>query len=134
MTQSWWSKLFSGKKTKSPYTIFGSPKDPREGDRMILSQLMKRGAEMTKPREVLHYLYLPSQESTDRAAETLRAQGYEAEAQLAANAASDPPNPWLVLAKIQGVVNNETVELMRQAFEKLATEYNGGYDGWKCGF
>jgi hypothetical protein len=132
MAPSWWSKLFSGRRTKSPYTFLGKPKNPREGDRMILSRLTKLGAEMTKAREVRHYLYLPSQEAASSAAKTLRSEGYEAEERLAGNAASNPPNPWLVLAKIEGVVNDETVEQMRQVFETLASEYSGDYDGWEA--
>lgn len=99
---------------------------------MILGQLSKAGADISKPREVVHYLYLPSQDSANRAAEALREQGYEADAQRAANAASNPPNPWLVLARVERVVNGESVESMRCAFEKLAVEYDGDYDGWEA--
>jgi Regulator of ribonuclease activity B len=99
---------------------------------MILGQLSKVGADMEKPLEVLHYLYLPSQDFANRVAETLRAQGYQADPQLAADAASNPPNPWLVLARVERVVNSESVESMRRTFEMLAAQYNGDYDGWEA--
>jgi hypothetical protein len=132
MSQGWWSKLFSQKKANPPYSIIGKYKDVREGDKMILNQLAKIGARMQDPREVLHYLYLPSQDSANRSAQILQFDGYETDVRPAADAVSNPPNPWVVVAKIESVVNNETVERMRRTFEKLAIDYSGEYDGWEA--
>lgn len=130
MFQAWWSKLFSPKKAKPPYRVVGKYEDVREGDKMILDQLSKMGARMLEPREVLHYIYLPSQDFANRSAQRLQFDGYETEVRPAANAAS--PNSWVVVARIESVVNDQTVEHMRHTFEKLATEYNGDYDGWEA--
>jgi len=120
---SWLRKVFGGgsqKLTKS------------QADQMILQQLKSLGADMSQPREVLHYLYLPSRDAARQAAEALRSKGYSAEERMAANAKDNPPNPFLVLAKNQIVVTPQATHQFRQLFEQLAAFHNGEYDGWEA--
>jgi len=130
MAESWWSKLFSAKKKGA--TVVGNYKTPEDGDKMILEQLGKAGADLTQQREVLHYLYVPTQEASHRAALKLREEGYEVTERPSADAAKKPPNPWLVLARKVTVVNSQNVQEMRVVFEGLAKETNGDYDGWEA--
>jgi regulator of RNase E activity RraB len=130
MNASWWSKLFSPKKGGA--TVVGKYKTPEDGDKMILEQLGKSGADLTQQREILHYLYVPTQEASHRIASKLREEGYEVTERASADAVKKPPNPWLVLARKVTVVNSQTVEEMRVRFESLAKEANGDYDGWEA--
>src|ERR1700693_1429942 len=103
--------------------LLGKPKqklDAATGDLLVLAQLEKAGADLSRPRELVHYLYAPSNEAGDAAAEELRAQGYAVEVTPAAGLKEGDPNPWLVLARIDAVVNSERVGWERARFEELA--------------
>lgn len=103
-----------------------------QGDQLILQQLKSLGADMKQPREVIHYLYMPTQDAAYQSAEALRSKGYTAEEKMAANAKDNPPNPFLVLANTQLVVTPQATQACRQLFEQLATFHNGEYDGWEA--
>jgi hypothetical protein len=52
---AWLQKLFRGgprKMTKA------------QGDRLVMEKLKDLGADMNQPREVIHFLYLPSQHAS----------------------------------------------------------------------
>jgi hypothetical protein len=59
-------------------------------------------------------------------------RGYFVDEKPAANASDNPPNPFLVLARNQAVVNSWTVREFREFFEGLASFHNGDYDGWEA--
>jgi len=103
-----------------------------EADRFIVQQLRAQGADMDRRREVNHYLYLPSAEASRAAAEALRQQGYSVQEQPAANADQKPPNPFLVLATSETVLNPFAVQQFRELFERLASTHAGEYDGWEA--
>ena len=46
-----------------------------EGDRLIVEQLRSLGADLSKPREVLHYVYLPSQDAAQAAGPRAAGEG-----------------------------------------------------------
>ena len=100
-------------------------------DHLVLRELEQAGADLTKPREVLHYLYFPTEEAADEAAEALRAAGYEVAVQPSA-AGSASRNPWLALATIEAVVNEATVDQTRALMEGIAARGGGEYDGWEA--
>jgi len=130
MAKGWLSKLFVSK--SKDFRIVAKYETPSEGDQLILKQLKTQGADLEKPREVLHYLYVPTQQASHEAAIKLRASGFEVTERASADAASNPPNPWLVLARKITLVNPQTVREMRFQFEKLAHETRGDYDGWEA--
>jgi len=103
-----------------------------EGDREVLAQLRHAGADLDRPREVVHFLYVPSQEASRKAAETLRLHGYSVEERPAADAAKKPPNPFLVKATSETTLNPWAVQQFRQLFEQLAATHAGEYDGWEA--
>ncbi len=105
---------------------------PADGDQLIVQQLRLLGADLSKPREVLHFLYFPTREGADDAASELRDDGYTVEVQPSADADTDPPNPWLALAKKDTVIDEGTVTVMRPKFEALAATRSGEYDGWEA--
>ena len=130
MAFSWFSRLFSG--NKSGTRVVATYRTPAEGDKLILKQLSKMGADLEQPREVLNYLYVPTLEASHQACAALREEGYEVAEREAANAANNPPNPWLVLATKTMIVDAQSVDEMRNKFEKIAAEAHGEYDGWEA--
>ena len=106
-----------------------APKDP---DQAVLKQLRKIGANLSKPREVIHFLYFPTQVAAEQASTQLRGEGYAIDVRPAANADQNPPNPWLMEARIRAVVDETTVAPMRVRFEQLAEAGSGEYDGWEA--
>jgi hypothetical protein len=103
-----------------------------EADRAILGQLRYLGADLDQPREVIHYLYLPTADASRKSAQALRLEGYSVEERPAGDAAKGPPNPYLVLAKSKTVLNPAAVQQFRQLFEQLASHFSGEYDGWEA--
>ena len=101
-----------------------------EGDRVIVEQLRGMGADLSRPREVLHYLYLPSREAADAAGQSLAADGYAVDVRPAAGPPG--PNPWLCLATIEAVVSVDSAGSTRERFTSLATAHGGEYDGWEA--
>jgi len=102
------------------------------GDQEVIEQLRALGADLNQPREVIHYLYLPGEEASHLAAEALQSKGYSIEETAAANADENPPNPFLVKATIQSVLNPTNVQESRRLFEQLAAFHDGEYDGWEA--
>lgn len=74
--------------------------DAASDDLMVIAELEKNGADLTQPRDLVHYLYVPSEGAAEKAAAELRTLGYTAEAKLAAGVKRGDPNPWLVLANM----------------------------------
>lgn len=106
---------------------------PAEGDQLVVRAIRDQGEDLSKPREVNQYLYFPSRESADAAAETIRAMDYTVTVEPAANADENPPNPWLVFATQIMVVDEHVVVDMRPRFEAIAGSNGGEYDGWEAG-
>jgi Regulator of ribonuclease activity B len=110
--------------------VSGGP--PEKGDKQVLKQLRRLGANLSRPREVVHFLYFPTQVAAEQASHQLRGEGYMIDVRPAANAADNPPNPWLMEARNYAVVDESNVQAMRQKFEGLAEAGSGEYDGWEA--
>ena len=109
-----------------------SEKRPQDGDRQVLAALVEAGADLSEPRDLVHYLYVPTEQAAQDAAAELRGLGYTAEAQAAAGAGPGDQNPWLVLANVDAVVDEERIGQERARFEELARTHGGEYDGWEA--
>ena len=88
----------------------GAPTTPQEADALALRQLAGRGADLAKPRHVIHFLYFAAEADARAAAAAV------ADASWTANV--EPPS--------------ETVAAFRSWFECVATEHRGEYDGWEA--
>jgi len=108
------------------------PKASKDPDQAVLKELRKIGANLSKPREVIHFLYFPTQVAAEKASTQLRGEGYAIDVRPAANADENPPNPWLMEARVYAVVDETTVAPMRARFESLAEAGSGEYDGWEA--
>ena len=96
-------------------------------DAQTLVQMAKAGADLSKPTEVINYLYLPVQASAEAAGNELRSAGFDVTVRPAAKGSD-----WLALAKIQLVPNQPNIKLLRDRFEELAVRFGGEFDGWEA--
>src|SRR5579872_493252 len=103
---------------------------PQQGDQLILKRLEELGADLSLPREVVHFLFVPNAEHARQVAITLRNDGYDVE-EKPASTTSDS-NQWAVVSRTEAVVNKEAVEIERLRFEELAKMHGGDYDGWEA--
>jgi len=86
-----------------------------------------RGSSMQAgPHSVLHYLYFPRQQAAILAAGVLRDRGFATEERLGADSIN-----WLVLARHEIVLSEETIAGVRHVMEDLARQHGGEYDGWE---
>lgn len=101
---------------------------PEQLDQISLRQLRALGADLERPRHVLHFLYFDGERDAREAADAVRAAGYEATAL--------PPDgrieQWCVRAETTRVVNESTVQAFRAWFELVASDHAGEYDGWEA--
>ena len=106
----------------------GSPKTPQDADELALRQLAGRGADLAKPRHVIHFLYFASESDARAAADAVTEGSWTANV--------EPPtetiHQWCVKADGQRILGPETVAAFRSWFENLAAQHDGEYDGWEA--
>ena len=130
-----WRDLFKPKPRDEDDDYLDEPvsgRAPEKGDKQVLKQLRRLGANLSRPREVVHFLYFPTQVTAEQASHQLRGEGYMIDVRPAANAADNPRNPWLMEARNYTVVDESNVQAMREKFEGLAEAGGGEYDGWEA--
>jgi hypothetical protein len=96
-------------------------------DALTLQTLQQNGADLSLPRHVLHYLYYPTREAADAAANALRAEGLIVVVDRAAVGST-----WLARAETNAIVSVESCALDRARFTALARAGGGEYDGWEA--
>jgi hypothetical protein len=104
------------------------PKSPEEADRLALRQLAMRGANLSKPRHVIHFL-LFADEADARTAEKEIGEG-------SWSTRIEPPTEmlaeWSLRVDGERVVGAETIAAFRAQFEQVAERHGGEYDGWEA--
>jgi len=105
----------------------GSALDP--GDRQVMAQLQAAGADLTKPRDTVHWLYFPSQAAAERAGQRLAADGYTIDV---APSAEKDSSQWRVRANHLLVVQPSTFSTVRSLMDQVARDGGGDYDGWEA--
>ena len=105
----------------------GAPKTPEEADALALRQLVGRGADLAKPRHVIHFLYFEREQAARAAAEEI-AQAWTTRVEPPGETITD----WTVKADGTRTVGPETVAALRSWFEAIATAHGGEYDGWEA--
>lgn len=105
-----------------------APKTPADADRLALRQLQSLGADLTKPRHVIHFLYFQDGGASHRAAEAIEEAGYSTKV-------VEPDErfrEWRVHAEATRVMSETTVDGFRSWFEQVAERWGGEYDGWEA--
>jgi Regulator of ribonuclease activity B len=97
-------------------------------DRETLDAMKASGADLSKPTEVIFYLYVPSRAAAEKAAAELGRAGYDAELR--------PPLPdydeWLCCATLEMVPSVEGIDRSRTTLDALAKRLGGDFDGWEA--
>ncbi len=105
----------------------GKPRTPQEADRLALKQLAGRGADLSRSRHVIHFLYFASERDARAAADAIGDVW---------KTAVEPPGEtivdWCVKADGNRTLGPETVSAFRSWFEDLAARHGGEYDGWEA--
>jgi len=97
-------------------------------DAVAIDELAAAGADLTVPRNVLHYIYMPNKEEAAAVARELRRRGFQTEERLGADGVN-----WLVLAVHEMIVTKALISSTRQAMETLISQNGDGeYDGWEA--
>ena len=106
----------------------GAPSTPEDADKLALRQLAGRGADLTKPRHVIHFLYFPAEDDARAAAVDAAAASWTANVEPPTDNIAD----WCVRVDGTRIVGPDTVGAFRAWFEGIAAEYQGEYDGWEA--
>ena len=101
---------------------------PAELDRNILRQLQGLGADLTRPRHLLHFLYFDDETHARAAAAGAETAGYE----VSVTPPDETVPQWAVRAESTRVVDYTNVAGFRTFFERLADQHSGEYDGWEA--
>jgi Regulator of ribonuclease activity B len=104
------------------------PATGAEVDRLVVRQLQGRGADLTQPRHVIHFIYFGNESDARSAADTIDGAGYE----TTVTEPSDEMPEWTVRAEAYRVIGFATVDGFRAWFEQISAEHNGEYDGWEA--
>jgi hypothetical protein len=104
------------------------PKTAPELDRLMLRDLKGAGADLTRPRHVIHYLYFADEAVARRAASVIESGGYD----VSLTPPTDEIREWSVRAESTRVVDETTVDAFRAWFEEVAADHGGEYDGWEA--
>jgi hypothetical protein len=106
----------------------GAPKSPQEADALALRQLAGRGADLSKPRHIVHFVLFAEERDARAAAEAIGDASWHTKVEPPTDAEAE----WCVKADGQRTVGPETVAAFRAWFERVASEHNGEYDGWEA--
>lgn len=104
-----------------------TPQAP-ELDRISLKQLRQAGADLSRPRHILHFIYFEDEEAARAAGQAASAGGYECEV----SHPDEQVTEWVVRAETTRVIDETTVPAFRRWFEQVASEHGGEYDGWEA--
>jgi hypothetical protein len=97
----------------------------KSGDALVLAQLVTAGSDLSKPHSIEFFLYFPTDEAAQKAAEEIRRKGFGTKVERAAQG----PN-WLCLATKAMVPDLGAIEGIRVDFDRIAQSFAGKYDGW----
>jgi Regulator of ribonuclease activity B len=103
------------------------PPTPEETDRVTVQKLAGMGADLSRPRRVIHFLEVGSEAAAHEVATAVRRAGYDASVEAEADATQ-----WTVRAESVRVVDVSTVAAFRTWFEQLAAEHDCEYEGWEA--
>ena len=96
-------------------------------DQAVIEQLGEAGADLSQPREVRFYLYLPN-EPAARAVGVIVQGGQRAVAVEPAATGDE----WLVLVTEMLVVDLDAIGQRGEEFTRAVDAYGGEYDGWEA--
>jgi hypothetical protein len=126
--------LFKRKKKDDGEPVDMQARSPQTGlkykDIALLGQLMKQGADLSKPRHALYYLYFANPESVEAGAVEARAAGYSCQVR---EPLPQYPEQWsLVCERPDAVLDLAGVRRADDLFQGIADRLHGEFDGWEA--
>jgi hypothetical protein len=129
--QSWWNSLRSTRRTP-PREL--TSQDDGDGDEDVLRALASAGSNLTKPTDIVFYLYVPTREDADRCYCTLWENGFRTRVSIPLGALPDGTSEhrWSVISNLDAVPTSVTIGEARKLMEELARDCGGEFDGWEA--
>jgi Regulator of ribonuclease activity B len=104
------------------------PATAEDADQITVQKLAGMGADLSRPRQVIHFLELSSGLAVETARAALERAGYD----VTVEQPDEETTHYLVRAEAARVVSATTVPAFRAWFEQLAAEHGGEYEGWEA--
>ena len=114
--------LFAALRSRRPTT------PASDQDHVVLDQLRQNGADLSKPTELLFYVYAPTRDGAKRVAAGIRSDSLKSEVREAATG----DGTWLCLVTGNLVPSLERVKSIGSQLTALAAAVGGEYDGWEA--
>ena len=104
------------------------PATAEESDQITVQKLAGMGADLSRPRQIVHFLELRSGLAVEDVRASLVRAGYD----VTVEEPDDETTHSVVRAETVRVVSSTTVPAFRTWFERLAAEHGGDYEGWEA--
>lgn len=103
-------------------------------DQAVLAQMKAAGDDLSKPTDIVFYLYIPSHADALASASTLRNEGFKSTVDFPLGKLSDgtTENRWSVISHLSAVPTLKTIHRAAATMTALARRYHGDYDGWEA--
>jgi regulator of RNase E activity RraB len=98
-----------------------------DADRQVIEALRQAGADLSQPRDVRHYLYVPNEKIATLLGPRIEQIGFTVDTRPEAEGSR-----WLILISGTAMVTAEEIASFRKTFEALAEKAGGEYDGWEA--
>lgn len=112
---------------KSTITSIGQFSSDDDADRQTISQLKAQGSDVTKPTDVIFYLYFHTQAEAEALRPEIAKMGFTVDVHSV-----DNPSAWAVVANKTMTPSEAGIIDMSHQFTALATAHSGIYDGWEA--
>ena len=98
-------------------------------DLAVLGQLMHQGADLTKPRHALYYLYFKTEDAANAGAAEIGPAGYSCDVHETPN----QPGSWsLICQRDDAILDPPGVIAADTLFQGVADRHQAEYDGWEA--
>ncbi|MFI5172190.1 MAG: DUF695 domain-containing protein, partial [Chitinophagales bacterium] len=94
----------------------------------VLDQLVAQGDDLSKPRQVDHWIYFKDKKDRENFAKKVKTMNYKVESM---NIVSSTDYIYQLQISREDLVNIDSITKITDELRKLALEYNGDYDGWE---
>lgn len=100
-----------------------------EGDKETVRALVKAGAKLEEPREIVFCVYT-TEAAAPRIVDDLTMQGWTVQSTPTADADTDALSQYIEIKKEPYAIVAKDFEQDKQTIQTVAQKYGGEYDGW----
>jgi len=101
--------------------------DADEADRLAIARLKDQGSDITKPTDVIFYLYFPTQANAEVLRASISDMGFNVDIHQL-----DGYKEWTLAANKTMVPSEANILSLSHQFESMAASEDGTYDGWEA--